>query len=40
VLDRARAWGLVVDAAITLTGDIPDLRVYGWNDMASSIQIR
>jgi hypothetical protein len=27
-------------ATLTLTGDIPDLRAYNWNDWASSIQIR
>lgn len=27
-------------ATLTLTGDVPDLRVFGWNDWASSIRIR
>lgn len=26
-------------ATLTLTGDVPDLRVYGWNDWASSMRI-
>jgi len=27
-------------ATLTLTGDVADLRDFGWNDFASSIQIR